>query len=296
MSIPYTVWRQYLVPQHGLSRLAGLLGNNTYPALKNCLIKYFLKQYSVNMAEALEENPFAYSSFNAFFTRQLKPNARPMATDSNTIVSPADGTLYQYGKITQNTLLHAKNQCYTLSGLLGCRDDFADQFIDGYYHCVYLAPDNYHRVHMPTDGVLQSMRYVPGRLFSVNKVSAETIENIFARNERLIAFFKSPYGNFAVILVGAMIVGNIHTSWSGEVTSRNREILERDYREHPIHIKKGDEMGHFQLGSTVITLFDKNIALDDAQDLNHTILMGETIGHYKNDVLPHTPSILPQMR
>lgn len=280
MATPYSVWRQYFLPQHSLSRFAGYLANHEYPPLKNYLIKYFLKRHSVNMSEAQEENPFEYKSFNHFFTRALKPQERPLSQQPLDIISPADGKLYQFGKITNNTLLHAKNQCYNLHNLLGSKDDLSMTFIDGHYYCVYLAPHDYHRVHIPADGELVKMRYIPGRLFSVNKASSEHIENIFARNERVVAFFNGPHGKFVVILVGAMIVGSIHTSWAGKIQSENREILERDYSTHPICILKGNEIGHFELGSTVITLFEKNIKIDEKLDHEQPIKMGHTIGQF----------------
>lgn len=280
MSTPYSVWRQYFVPQHGLSRFAGFLANQTNPSLKNYLIRYFLNRYSVNLEDALIEDPFAYKSFNDFFTRKLKPNARPLPVNPNYLVSPADGSLYQCGKITNDTLLHAKNHQYTIAQLLGCKDSYAEQFIDGHYYCIYLAPHNYHRVHMPASGQLQHMRYIPGRLFSVNQLTAEWIDQLFARNERMVSFFKGDCGLFSVILVGAMLVGGIHTSWAGQIKPDANGLLERDYQQHSIKLNRGDEAGHFSMGSTVILLFDKNTKIDQRIQDGCGLQVGEPIGQF----------------
>jgi len=281
MSVPFEVWRQYVVSQHGLSRVAGFLANSQLGWVKNLLIKYFMEHYDVNMAEAMESDPFAYKSFNDFFTRKLKTNARDINNEATTITSPADGTLYQQGKIEQNTLLKAKNQIYNVHSLLGYKDEYSTNFQDGYYHCIYLAPHNYHRVHMPCDGKLLNMRYVPGRLFSVNKTTAEHVDQLFARNERLICFFEGPIGNFVVILVGAMIVGSISTPWAGKVAPMNlRKITEINYTHNPVFLKKGEEMGCFSLGSTAITLFDRDITPDTRLDADKEVWMGESLGSY----------------
>ena len=281
MEVPFKVWRQYFVPQHGLSRLAGFLANSQISWLKTALIKYFLKYYEVNMAEALEHDPCAYKSFNKFFTRALKTDARTITPEPHTIASPADGTLYQQGKIEDNTLLKAKGQSYNVKSLLGYQDAYSQNFINGYYYCLYLAPHNYHRVHMPADGKLLKMSYVPGRLFSVNKTTAEHVDQLFARNERLVCFFTGPIGNFVVILVGAMIVGNISTPWAGKVAPMDlRKITEMTYTNNPISLKKGEEMGCFSLGSTVIILFDRDITATERLNANTAVWMGERLGHY----------------
>ncbi len=281
MNVPFEVWRQYFISQHGLSRLAGLLANSQSVWLKNLLIKYFMKHYAVNMTEALESDPFAYKSFNSFFTRELKTNAREINAEDNIITSPADGTLYQQGKIENNTLLKAKNQIYNVHSLLGCKDEYSRKLENGYYHCIYLAPHNYHRVHMPSDGTLLKMRYVPGRLFSVNKTTAEHVDQLFARNERLVCFFEGAVGHFVVILVGAMIVGSISTPWAGKVAPMNlRKITEVDYTHNPVFLKKGEEMGCFSLGSTAITLFDRNITPDARLEADKEVWMGASLGAY----------------
>tara|TARA_R110002110_G_scaffold400317_1_gene616601 strand:- start:16645 stop:17490 length:846 start_codon:yes stop_codon:yes gene_type:complete len=281
MKRPFEVSRQYFVPQHGLSCLAGYLASSQISWLKNFLIKYFINHYAVNMAEAIESDPFAYKSFNDFFTRTLKKNARTIESDPLTIVSPADGTLYQQGKIENSTLLKAKNQTYNVNSLLGYKDEHSQNFENGYYHCIYLAPHNYHRVHMPADGKLLKMRYVPGRLFSVNKTTAEHVDQLFARNERLVCFFEGPMGKFVVVLVGAMIVSGISTPWAGKVAPMNqRKITEVDYTNNPIFLKKGEEMGCFSLGSTAITLFDREVMPDERLEADKEVWMGESLGRY----------------
>ena len=278
MSIPLTVRRQYFVSQHGLSRFAGFLANATQPTLKNYLIRYFLQRHTVNLSEAEIEDPYAYASFNDFFTRKLKKELRPISPHPTDLVSPADSTLYQSGQIKADTLLHAKNHNYTLSSLLGKKDDFSESFVDGSYACFYLAPHDYHRVHIPSEGRLLKMRYIPGRLFSVNKSTAQHVENIFARNERLVCFFENEIGKFVVILVGAMIVGSIHTSWAGKIAPGNQGMMEIDYSAKPIHLSKGEDIGHFCLGSTAIVLFDKSASLAETLKPDQKILMGQKIG------------------
>lgn len=281
MSVPYDVWRQYLIPQHGLSRFAGLLANSKRPKLKNYLIRYFLGRYHVDMSEARIEDPYAYKSFNDFFTRKLKEDARPISEDPQHLISPADSTLYQFGRVEEDTLLRAKNHAYVLSSLLGRKDDLSQTFSNGHYYCFYLAPHNYHRVHMPCTGNLLKMRYIPGRLFSVNQSTAEHVEHIFARNERVVAFFEGDCGKFAVILVGAMLVGNIHTSWMGKVApSDDGQIKELDYKPNSVKIARGQEVGHFAMGSTAIVLFEKQIKPLETLRNNQNILMGESIASF----------------
>lgn len=283
MKVPFEVRRQYLVPQHLLSKIAGHLANSRVPWLKNLLIRSFLKKYPVNMAEAHQSDPFSYESFNAFFQRHLKSDARIWHRGHDAIASPADGTLYQHGQIRNNSLLTAKGKCHTIPGLLGIQDTSEKSFENGYYYCIYLAPHNYHRVHMPIDGRLVKMRYIPGRLFSVNKKTARHVPQLFSRNERLVCLFESEQGQFAVILVGAMIVGGISTPWAGRVHPKDlRKINEINYAEHPLSLKKGDEMGCFSLGSTAILLFEKNVKPDDRLKADDEVWLGEGLGHFEN--------------
>lgn len=267
------------MPQHALSRFAGLLANCHIPRVKNVLIRYFLSQYSVNLNEAVESDAYAYACFNDFFTRSLKPSVRPIAGGLHDLVSPADGSLSQCGQIEQERLLQAKSHFFKLQDLLGNDTDQATTFLNGSFLTIYLAPKDYHRVHMPIDGHLIKMTYVPGRLFSVNTKTAEQIPNLFSRNERVIAFFDTAVGRVAVILVGAMIVGSIETVWSGTVAPCKNPSIQSWQYDHPIHLKRGEEMGRFKLGSTVIVLFERNaITLDPILSLNQSLQMGQRIG------------------
>jgi phosphatidylserine decarboxylase len=251
----FLTWLQCLVPQHSLSRLIGKLADCQVAWLKNIAIHWFIKRYQVDMSEALVSEPGDYQSFNDFFTRRLKPEARPFSSNANELISPVDGTISQLGNIEQGRLLQAKNQHFSLIDLLGGDAKRAKPFAQGSFMTLYLAPKDYHRVHMPLSGTLIETAYVPGCLFSVNPTSTAHIPGLFARNERLVCLFKTDFGPLAVVLVGAMIVAGIHTLWSGQVTPYQRKlqvISHRPAARRPIKLNKGDELGHFQLGSTVI--------------------------------------------
>lgn len=248
------IWSQHHLPQHGLSRFMGAVANLEYPVwLKDCFIEYFMKRYKIKLNEAVITDPAVYPSFNAFFTRRLRAECRPLGTS---IVSPVDGTVSQIGTVTEGKIFQAKGINYTLSQLLGNREEWVRAFEGASFATLYLAPNDYHRVHMPLDGTLKEMIHVPGNLFSVNPTTVAHEDGVFARNERVVSIFQTPIGPVAVILVGAMIVGSIHTVWCGEVTPpRGYEIYAWNYTEDAPHLLKGAEMGHFQLGSTVILLF-----------------------------------------
>ncbi len=254
---------QHLLPQHLLSRLVGRLADSRIGWIKNSFILLFNRIYAINMSEAAEENPTAYPSFNAFFTRALKPQARPIDPDPALLVSPADGAISQLGKIDYGRIFQAKGHSYSLTSLLGGNQDRAQPFINGQFATIYLSPKDYHRVHMPIEGRLLEMVYVPGDLFSVNTATVTEVPNLFARNERLVAIFDTAAGPMAMVLVGAMIVAGIETVWSGQVAPTRRTIETRRYDGRsptPIILAKGEEMGRFKLGSTVILLFgEKNI-------------------------------------
>jgi phosphatidylserine decarboxylase len=261
------IWLQYIVPQRTLSYLMGCLAESKFTWLKNKLISSFISQYKVNMAEAVEENPFAYLSFNDFFIRHIKPNLRPIAQGENTIISPVDGSVTEFGHIENGRLLQAKNHYYGLVDLLGGSQEEAQFFHQGHFATFYLAPHDYHRVHMPIDGRLLKTIYVPGRLFSVNNKTAQYVSNLYTRNERLIIIFDTAAGRMAVILVGAMIVGNIQTTWP---TSPSTD---------PIYLKKGQELGYFKLGSTVLIIFEQNkVNFENKLEKTQLIKMGELIG------------------
>jgi phosphatidylserine decarboxylase len=220
---------QHLTPQKTLSRLAGRLAECENTWVKDTFIQNFIKKYQVDMNEAIEPNPQSYKNFNAFFTRAIKPELRPIASDDKAIACPADGAISQLGDIEYGTLLQAKGHTYSLTSLLGGDAELSNRFIGGKFATVYLSPKDYHRVHMPNEGKLTKMIHNPGKLFSVNKVTAEQIPNVFARNERTVCIFETAVGPMAVILVGAMIVASIETIWAGQVTPFNKNVVTWDY-------------------------------------------------------------------
>lgn len=275
---------QYLVPQHLLSRLVGRLAETEIGWLKNLLIKLFIKQFKINMQEALEEDPTAYKNFNDFFTRQLKPEARQILADSGQLVSPADGVVSEIGSITAGQLIQAKGINYSALRLLGGDLDLARPFLEGSFATIYLSPKDYHRVHMPIGAKLEHSIYVPGQLFSVNQATADNIPNLFARNERLVAFFSTPVGPMAMVLVGAMIVAGIETVWGGDEAPLRRKVKVTDFTQQPkLDFNLGDEMGRFKLGSTVILLFGKDaIEWQEGLAAGSPVSMGEVIASSKS--------------
>ena len=269
---------QHIVPQHLLSRSVGYLAASENTFVKNTFIKNFAAKYQINMAEALEENPLAYKSFNDFFTRALKPNARPIASDSKAIISPADGAISQIGAITADKIFQAKGHDYSVTTLLGGNEQRAAAFVGGQFATVYLSPKDYHRVHMPFMGKLTQMIYVPGDLFSVNTTTAENVPNLFARNERVVCLFDTEVGQMAVVLVGAMIVAGIATTWAGNLAPQGKNVVTTNY-DGSLTLKKGDELGRFYLGSTAIVLFGANV-MQWRNNLTATtpVRMGEAMG------------------
>lgn len=256
------VLAQYVLPQILISRLAGKLADSRPPApVLTAVIRWFIGRYGVNMNEAADENPASYGTFNAFFIRELKPGLRPLAGGSETLVSPVDGTISQLGQVSDDRVFQAKGQSFSLTELLGGDAERAKPFEGGEFATIYLAPHDYHRIHMPLAGKLQEMAYVPGRLFSVNPVTAEAVPRLFARNERVVAIFDTDAGPMAMVLVGAMIVGSVETRWGGVVapTDGKREVTTSDYRHQSpgVRYERGEEMGRFRLGSTVILVFPK---------------------------------------
>lgn len=272
---------QHLVPQHALSRAAGWFASTPNTLIKNTFISWFVKRYQVDMSFALQEDPLAYNSFNEFFTRGLKPGARPIDPALDSIVCPADGSISQAGKIVDGRIFQAKGQDYTTLELLGGNDALAAEFADGNFATVYLSPRDYHRVHMPYGGKLRAMVSIPGELFSVNTVTAENVPRLFARNERVAAIFDTDIGPMAVVLVGAMIVAGIETVWDGQIAPfASREIATSLYPYQNIVLEKGAEMGRFKLGSTAVILFAKNKITWDAQfSAGSPTTMGERMGN-----------------
>lgn len=253
---------QYLIPQHGLSRLVGMLARSEVPWIKTTFISLFMKRFGIDLSEAQIEDPDRFETFNAFFTRALKPDARPLeASDAADIACPADGAVSQLGAIRANQVFQAKGHDYSLYDLLGGDSALASEFTNGQFATIYLSPRDYHRVHMPVTGTLRETRYVPGDLFSVNEATANGVPNLFARNERLVCIFDTEHGPAAVILVGAMIVAGIETVFSGQVTPLPKQVVTTDYqRTAPITLEKGEELGRFLLGSTVVLLFPEGKA------------------------------------
>lgn len=249
---------QYLLPHHALSRLTGRFAETRNARLKNLFIRWFIARYRVDMSEAQVEDPAQYENFNAFFTRALKPGLRPLPEDPLAIASPADGAISAIGAIEADTVFQAKGKAFSLGALLGGHDALAERFRHGSFTTVYLSPRDYHRVHMPLAGTLEEMRYVPGKLFSVNQVTAENIDSLFARNERVVCFFETTRGPMAVILVGAMIVAGIETVFAGQICpAPGGQASSSDYRNTGtrITLQRGAELGRFKLGSTAIVLF-----------------------------------------
>jgi phosphatidylserine decarboxylase len=263
---------QYILPKKGLTFLAGCLADVTNVSVKNHLIHAFIKQYQVDMSESLIEEPSNFTCFNDFFTRHLKPDARCVA--SADIISPVDGCISELGIVQQGQLIQAKGRDYSVQELLACDAKTAMQFEDGLYATLYLAPKDYHRVHMPMDATLLSMTYIPGALFSVQPRTARVIPKLFARNERLAIFFKTAFGPMVMVMVGATIVGAIGVSWHGDI-KRARRGFTIDYNN--IVLQQGDEMGYFKLGSTVVMLCGQNERLlwDNTLSATHPIRYGQ---------------------
>ncbi len=272
---------QYLLPKHLLSRLIYSVMRTESPTLRRLIIANFLRGYDVNMAEAAQPDPFAYRSFNDFFTRALRPDARPIDAAGDSVVSPVDGTLSRSGPITDGKLLQAKGQHYTLLELLGHDPVAAQAYLNGSFTCIYLAPYNYHRIHMPLAGRALSTVYVPGDLFSVNGATARTMPRLFARNERVICEFDTAFGRMAVILVGALFVGSMETVHCGEINPPPRR------RKSPVVIDrgvgqtfaKGEELGRFNMGSTVVLLFqNERIRWEPSLAPLGKVVLGTVIG------------------
>jgi phosphatidylserine decarboxylase len=273
------VWFQYLLPQHALSRLVRAATRVRAVWFKNWLIRGFLRLYRVDMTDAGEPDPYRYGSFNEFFTRSLKHGARPIASGATAIASPVDGCVSEAGKIDRDLLLQAKGRQYRLTELLAAQP-WASRFEGGSFATIYLAPFNYHRVHMPLRGELQETVYVPGRLFSVNAATARHVPGLFARNERVLTLFNSGAGQFALVMVGALNVGSIATVWAGDVTPAARRVVTR-MPGAPTTLEKGAELGRFNMGSTVILLFEANRARWDlGLRTGSVVRLGQSLGDF----------------
>jgi phosphatidylserine decarboxylase len=247
---------QHVLPQHFLSRAVLRLTRVRAPWVKNTLISKFVREFKPDVSEAAQPDALSYGSFNEFFTRALREGVRPVEADPRILVSPVDGTVSQIGRLDGSRLLQAKGHSFTLEALLA-GSSAAETFRGGNFATLYLAPYNYHRIHMPMAGTLRAAWYVPGHLFSVNAVTAESVPNLFARNERVVCLFESGTEAFAMVLVGALFVGSIATVWHGDVTPRTpRKLTELplDRSRSSLSLEKGAEMGRFNMGSTVILL------------------------------------------
>lgn len=267
---------QYALPQKVLSSAFGWLASVRRPLwFKNWSINHFIKKYKVNMSESLGGSAENYCDFNAFFTRLLKPQLRPIAKN---VVSPVDGEISERGEIHDGQLVQAKGHYFKLADLLGGDLELASFFENGSYGTFYLSPKDYHRVHMPISGQLKTMIHIPGKLFSVNQRTARNIPELFAKNERVVTVFETEKGKVAVILVGAMIVASIGTQWAGLVTPPRKFGIQR-WTYDDIFLEKGEEMGYFQLGSTVIVLFQSNqMKWNPALKNGYLVKMGQQIG------------------
>lgn len=269
---------QYLLPHFLLTRLAGWLASCPVVWWKNWLIRDFIRRYKIDLSIATTDNLNNYPTFNDFFTRALKPSARPINPEKNIIVSPIDGCISQIGKIEKSTLLQAKGSLFTVNELFGNQTNNLRAFDDGHFATFYLSPKDYHRVHAPFDGKLIQTIYIPGKLFSVNPLATEKIPKLFARNERLVCIFDTAIGPMAVVLIGAMLVGKIQTSWG--LTERANNIITRDYAmAENINLHKGAELGRFLMGSSVILLFGKG-TIQWLPDLHAEtcVRMGQALG------------------
>ena len=278
---------QYLIPQHFITSLVYRITRCKTPWFKNILIKTFISIFDVDMTLANNPDPESYSSFNTFFTRELSAEARPITVDKHTIISPVDGAVSQVGNIKQyndvDTIIQAKGKSYTLKDLL-VEDELASMFSGGTFATLYLSPKDYHRIHMPVSAQLTRMIYVPGKLFAVNAHTLSVVDAVFARNERVINIFSTDIGPMAMVMVGALNVGSMETVWAGQITpAENRLISDTQYPYEDIQLQQGQEMGRFNMGSTVILLFPKDIMQWSAEMVaEKTIVMGEAIGSVKN--------------
>ncbi|MDP3332070.1 MAG: archaetidylserine decarboxylase [Methylococcaceae bacterium] len=275
-----TTLPQYLLPHHALSGLMSKLTHCENKTWKNLFIREIIKHYGVNMDEALQPDINAYLSFNHFFTRELKPGVRPLAGEQGVIVSPADGVVSQAGNITDGNIFQAKGKSFTAIDLLGGSAERAAPFNNGVFSTIYLSPKDYHRLHMPLTGTLREMVHVPGRLFSVNTATTRSVPGLFARNERVVAIFDTEAGPMALVLVGAIFVSSVETVWHGVVTPPSVSSVKTwNYQDNAPTLQKGEEMGRFNMGSTIVVLFGKDAAQwDEGFSAEKPVKLGEKVG------------------
>ena len=271
---------QYVLPQHALSRLILRATRVRAAWFKNWLIRGFMKLYAIDMSDAVEPNPLAYGSFNEFFTRALKSGTRNIAAGDREIACPVDGTISEAGPIEGDKLLQAKGRNYTLNELLAAQS-WAKRFEGGSFATIYLAPYNYHRIHMPLRGELRETVYVPGRLFSVNAATAAQVPRLFARNERVLTLFDTAGGEAALVLVGALNVGSMATVWAGDITPAARRAV-TTLAPQALTLDKGEELGRFNMGSTVILLFQAGrVRWNPETRAGATVRLGQSLGFFE---------------
>ena len=278
MSDRSAVLPQYILPKQALTVFAGKIAGAQAGHLTTRLIRWFVARYEVNMAEAANSDIASYQSFNEFFSRPLRDGARPLAKAD--FICPVDGVISQFGAIERDQIFQAKGYHYSTTALVGGDAELAAKFQDGSFATLYLSPKDYHRIHMPCDGKLTRMIYVPGELFSVNPTTARGVPGLFARNERVVCVFETKQGLLILVLVGATIVGSMATVWHGIVNPpRTGQVREWQYQNQPLMLKKGEEMGRFLLGSTVVLLFPKNTLTFNPDWLPaRAVKMGEMMG------------------
>ena len=275
---------QYFIPKQALTAFAGWVAGHERGWVTTEIIRRFVRKYNVNMDEALDSNIASYASFNDFFTRALKPGARPLAQAD--LICPVDGAVSQFGPISGDQIFQAKGHRYSTTALVGGDAALAEQFKDGSFATLYLSPKDYHRIHMPCDGRLVQMIYVPGDLFSVNPTTARGVPGLFARNERVVCVFASSRGPFVLVLVGATIVGSMATVWHGLINPpRLPDVKTWNYVDQKVELKQGDEMGRFLLGSTVVILFPKAaLQFNPTWQPTQAIRLGEVMANYQEPI------------
>ena len=277
---------QHILPRHWLTAIVWRIARIRHPGIKDFLITRFARAFDVDLDEVKLDAPGDFATFNDFFTRELADGARLIDDDTNAIVSPVDGTVSVSVTIRADSIFQAKGFDYSLGDLLATDINEADHYIDGSFATIYLAPYDYHRVHAPLAGELIAARYVPGDLFSVNEATVSRLDGLFRRNERLVMHFGTEYGPAAVIFVGALNVGSISTPWTGEIRPRKTGVVDvLDITQHPAKVAKGDLLGWFNMGSTVILLLPKDVCeWDDDLEPGETVRMGEEIGELQGDI------------
>lgn len=286
-----TILLQHLLPKQALTEFGAHIANAKAGCITTGIIRRFVRKYGVDMHEALNPDIHSYVTFNDFFTRALRPDARPVA-DAD-FICPVDGSISQFGAIEQGQIFQAKGHHFSATDLVGGDGELASRFHDGAFANIYLSPKDYHRIHMPCDGRLMRMIYIPGDLYSVNPVTARGVPNLFARNERVVCVFDSHFGSFVMTLVGATIVGSMATVWHGTVNPpRTKDVRQWDYSSEQIHLQKGDEMGRFLLGSTVVLLFPaKTLTFNPTWQPSSCVRFGQEMGSS-----PHRLSAVSELK